>query len=77
MPLVSFLGGSLSFYHPYSEQIRKASCFLSEGMPFPLTVVLCISPIILSDSFAFYRRTKRDAEFLRVLEFELFGKNTK
>ena len=72
-----FLGGSLSFLSSVFGTDQKGLVFLSDGMPFSLTVVLCISPIILSGFVCFYRRTKRDAEFLRVLEFELFGKKYK
>ena len=77
MPLVSFGRKFIFFLSSVFGTDQKGLVFLSEGMPFPLTVVLCISPIILSGFVRFYRRTKRDAEFLRVLEFELFGKNTK
>lgn len=72
-----FLGGSLSFLSSFFGTDQHGLVFVSDGVPFSLTVVLCSSPFLLSFVVRFYQKTKRDANFLRVLEFQLFGKKYK
>lgn len=72
-----FLGGSLSFLSSIFAIDQKGFVFLSDDIPFSFTIALFLSPIILSLGSRFFQRTRQETSFLRVLEFQFFGKKYK